>query len=93
MEGIVSLSFNKINRINLQQPYNENNNLIKAQINLIINADKYISPMIKKTKTASFSDLVPDIPFNKFGANDKSDIFETNYIIIKDNYNEKQWNT
>ena len=89
LEGIVSFSSNKINRINLQQSQNENNNLTQAQINLIINADKYKSPSIKKTKTAAFSDLVPDIPFNKLGAIDKNDIFETNYIILKDNYNEE----
>ena len=63
-----------------------------AQKNLISNIDKYKGASLKKTKTAGFSDFMSDISFNNFGTVDKNDIFETNYISMKNNYNEEMIN-
>ena len=86
LEGIVSFSTKKINRLDSQK---EILNLTPAQKNLMSNISQFKSKTLKKTKTSVFSDFVSDIPFNNYGTIDKNDIFETNYITLKDNYNEE----
>ena len=92
LEGIVSVSSKKI------QPFknalaNNENNLTPAQLNLISNSYNFKpSATFKKKKTTVFSELMSDFSFNNFGINDKDDIFETNYITLKDNYNEETLN-
>ena len=88
MDKIVSISTKKIKPL-INSISQHENNLSPAQINLISNqenADKYKAGEIKKTKTAGFTDFV-DLSFNNFETIDKNDVFEKNYISMKDNYN------
>ena len=87
LEGIVSISNKKINPLkNILSQKEKENNLSPAQLNLISNNNKL---KLKKTKTSVFSDFMSDFSFNKFGTDDKNNIFETNYVSMKDNYNEE----
>ena len=90
LEGIVSISSKKINPLKNILSQKENN-LSPAQLNLITNDNKLKSggDILKKTKTSVFSEYMSDFSFNKFGTDDKNNIFETNYISMKDNYNEE----
>ena len=91
MDKIVCISTKKIKKLN-NTLSNQDNTLSPVQQNLISNienADKFkLGGGIKKTKTAGFTDFMSDISFNNFDTVDKNDIFETNYISMKDNYNE-----
>ena len=89
LEGIVSISNKKINPLKKELSQKENN-LSPAQLNLISNDNKLkFGDMLKKTKTSVFSEYMSDFSFNKFATDDKNNIFETNYITMKDNYNEE----
>ena len=89
LEGIVSISNKKINPFKKELSQKENN-LSPAQLNLISNDNKLkFGGMLKKTKTSVFSEYMSDFSFNKFATDDKNNIFETNYITMKDNYNEE----
>ena len=89
LEGIVSISNKKINPFKKEISQKENN-LSPAQLNLISNDNKLkFGGMLKKTKTSVFSEYMSDFSFNKFATDDKNNIFETNYITMKDNYNEE----
>ena len=90
LEGIVSISSKKINPLKNILSQKENN-LSPAQLNLITNDNKILSggEILKKTKTSVFSEYMSDFSFNKFGTDDKNNIFETNYISMKDNFNEE----
>ena len=90
LEGIVSISSKKINPLKNILSQKENN-LSPAQLNLITNDNKLKlgGDILKKTKTSVFSEYMSDFSFNKFGTDDKNNIFETNYISMKDNYNEE----
>lgn len=84
MSKIISVS-NKKNK----QPKNSssNNNLETAQVNNndnnIVSNNENKTP-IKKTPTAAFTNFIQD-----FGSVDKNDVFEINYISMKNNYNEE----
>lgn len=85
---IVSVSNKKINPLKNNLP--KENNLSPAQQNLISNIDK--CKVIKKTVTAAFTNFMQDnsdFSFNNGNNIDKNDVFETNYIIMKDDYNEQ----
>ena len=88
MDKIVSINNKKI-KPSINSISQQENNLTPAQLNLISNqenADKHKTSEIKKTKTGGFTDFV-DINFNNFETVDKNDVFENNYITVKDNYN------
>ena len=85
---IVSVSNKKISP--LKNTLSKENNLSAAQQNLISNIDK--CKVIKKTITAGFTNFMQDnsdFSFNNGNNIDKNDVFETNYIIMKDDYNEQ----
>jgi hypothetical protein len=84
MSQIISIS-NKKNK----PPKNSssNNNLETAQMNnnndnMALNNENKAA--IKKTPTAAFTNFIQD-----FGSADKNDVFEINYISMKNNYNEE----
>lgn len=90
MQNIITIKSKK-SPLSNKLSHNENE-LTFAQKNLISNLEKYKGVTLKKTKTAGFSDFMSDISFNNFKTVDKNDIFETNYISLKDNYNEEMIN-